>query len=115
MILTYTAVVPRWQRQAACRGRDVEAWYPEKRKTVAEEVSAAMRVKRVCVACAVRVECLELAFDMGDPWGVGGGATPGERAAVAVAPTGSRCCSPGSSARSGRFTSGNRCRRSRRS
>jgi WhiB family redox-sensing transcriptional regulator len=81
--LTYVSVTPSWHAEAACRGRNPELFFPENRKTLAEEVKAAAAAKRVCARCPVVSACLEAAFANGDVFGVFGGSTPAERERVA--------------------------------
>jgi WhiB family redox-sensing transcriptional regulator len=65
-----------WQEHARCRDLDVEMFFPEKGR-------AARSAKRVCMECAVRVECLEYALRRREPEGVWGGLTPTERRRLA--------------------------------
>ena len=74
--------LPEWTRDAACAGRDTEDWFPESRKTIAEEIEASWPALVVCFTCPVRPQCLERSFDMGDDYGVFGGATPAQRRLV---------------------------------
>jgi WhiB family redox-sensing transcriptional regulator len=78
--------LPEWTKRAACAGRDTQDWFPEDRKSVAEEVQSSWLAKRICSTCPVRAECLEQAFVMGDDHGIFGGATPGQRRKVAHDP-----------------------------
>ena len=82
---SYTRAIPEWHEKAECRDRDPEAWFPEERKTMAEEIRTTMNVKRVCVSCPVVRECLEAGFadQYSLEFGVWGGSTPLERQAVA--------------------------------
>jgi WhiB family redox-sensing transcriptional regulator len=82
--LTYVSVTPPWHAEAACRGRNPETWFPEIRKTLAEEIRAAMPAKRICAACPVLAECLAAAFE--NDFGIWGGSTPAERERVADRP-----------------------------
>lgn len=63
-----------WRKRAACRGIDVEIFFPETDDDV--EVEAA---KAVCERCPVRQACLEHALAHREREGVWGGATERER------------------------------------
>jgi WhiB family redox-sensing transcriptional regulator len=63
-----------WRKRAACRGVDVEIFFPETDDDV--EVEAA---KAVCERCPVRQACLEHALAHREREGVWGGATERER------------------------------------
>ncbi|MBP2371543.1 WhiB family transcriptional regulator [Pseudonocardia parietis] len=68
-----------WRDAAACRGADPELFYP------ASEVGPGRRqveqAKQVCGRCLVREQCLEIALNRGEPFGVWGGTTASERRA----------------------------------
>ena len=64
-----------WQRRAACRAEDPEAFFPE-------WDSAARAAQAVCAGCPVRAQCLELSlrhWDIGQH-GVWGGLIATDRA-----------------------------------
>jgi WhiB family redox-sensing transcriptional regulator len=63
-----------WRKRAACRGIDVEIFFPETDDD--DEVEAA---KAVCERCPVRQACLEHALAHREREGVWGGATERER------------------------------------
>jgi len=50
-------IAATWRKQAACRGLDVEAFYP-----VTEDEADAAEAKAVCAVCPVRQACLEHAL-----------------------------------------------------
>jgi WhiB family redox-sensing transcriptional regulator len=60
-------IATTWRKQAACRGLDVEAFYP-----VTED-------EAVCAVCPVRQACLEHALAHREREGVWGGTTERER------------------------------------
>lgn len=62
----------RWQDDAACRGTDVEAFYPRKSESVGTYP------RRLCQGCPVRSECLE--FGLYEVHGIWGGLGPMQRA-----------------------------------
>jgi WhiB family redox-sensing transcriptional regulator len=65
---------PLWSKHAACRGIDVEIFYPE-----TEDDADAAEAKEICAECPVRQACLEYALAHREREGVWGGATERER------------------------------------
>ncbi|MGH9108251.1 MAG: WhiB family transcriptional regulator [Acidimicrobiales bacterium] len=63
-----------WRKRAACRGIDVEVFYP-----LTEEEVDAVPAKAICAGCPVRQACLEHALAHREREGVWGGATERER------------------------------------
>ena len=63
-----------WRKQAACRGLDVEAFYP-----ISEYEADAAEAKAICAECPVRQACLEHALAHREREGVWGGTTERER------------------------------------
>lgn len=63
---------PSWQDLALCAETDPEAFFPEKGGSTRE-------AKRVCAACAVRLECLTWALDNDERFGIWGGMSERER------------------------------------
>ena len=63
-----------WRKQAACRGLDVEAFYP-----MSEDEADAAEAKAICTECPVRQACLEHALAHREREGVWGGTTERER------------------------------------
>jgi WhiB family redox-sensing transcriptional regulator len=61
-----------WQDLAACQYTDPEVFFPVKGGTSAP-------AKRICAACAVRMECLEFALDNDERFGVFGGTSEAQR------------------------------------
>lgn len=61
-----------WSDEAACKGTDTEAFFPEKGGSVRD-------AKRVCGGCAVKAACLEYALENGERFGVWGGLSEPER------------------------------------
>jgi WhiB family redox-sensing transcriptional regulator len=66
----------RWQEQALCAQTDPEAFFPEPGRL-------AHAAKRICARCDVRAECLQHALTHHEAYGIWGGLTPNERAALA--------------------------------
>lgn len=72
-----------WQLRAACREMDTDLFfhpYGERDPSRTRRVQAA---KAVCAGCPVRVECAEHALTVGEAYGVWGGLSEDERAAMA--------------------------------
>ncbi len=63
-----------WRKRAACRGIDVEIFFPE-----SDDDAEAEGAKAVCEVCPVRQACLEHALAHREREGVWGGATERER------------------------------------
>ncbi|ORB93971.1 Transcriptional regulator WhiB2 [Mycobacterium persicum] len=63
-----------WASSALCAQSDPELWFDEK--------GAERKAKLVCQSCPVRRECLLLALEQREPFGVWGGKSPEERAAI---------------------------------
>lgn len=61
---------PAWMDDAACKGMDINVFYPER----GEDVQAA---RKVCAGCRVQAECLEYALthNTSDDYGVWGDST----------------------------------------
>ncbi len=65
---------PTWHKRAACRGIDVEVFYPP-----SEDDADAAEAKAICAECPVRQACLEYALAHREREGVWGGCTERER------------------------------------
>ena len=63
-----------WRKHAACRGLDVEVFYP-----VSDEEADTAEAKLVCAQCPVRQACLEHALAAREREGIWGGTTERER------------------------------------
>jgi len=64
-----------WQERALCAQTDPEAFFPEKGGSTRE-------AKRVCLSCDVRSECLEYALAHDERFGIWGGLSEDDRAAI---------------------------------
>ena len=65
----------RWRELAACRGTDLEVFFPERGES-------AEPARRVCAACPVRQPCLDYAISNRITHGIWGGLTERERRAL---------------------------------
>ena len=66
-----------WRRSAACRGCDVELFFPV--GTTGPAIDQIASAKAVCGGCPVRADCLDFALVTNQEAGVWGGATEEER------------------------------------
>ncbi len=64
--------VARWRERAACRGTDLDVFYPERGQTAGP-------ARQVCARCPVRQPCLDYALSNRITHGVWGGLTVRER------------------------------------
>lgn len=64
-----------WQERSLCAQTDPEAFFPEKGGSTRD-------AKRVCMACEVRVQCLEYALEHDERFGIWGGLSERERRRV---------------------------------
>ena len=65
----------RWQELAACRGTDLEVFFPGRGESAGP-------ARRVCAACPVRQLCLDYAITNRIAYGIWGGLTERERRAL---------------------------------
>jgi WhiB family redox-sensing transcriptional regulator len=65
----------RWRDLAACRGADLEVFFPGRGETAGP-------ARRVCAACPVRQQCLDYAISNRIVHGIWGGLTERERRAL---------------------------------
>lgn len=72
-----------WQMKAACRGPQSTIFFPPSRTERKDDRQAReSRAKAICKQCAVQAECLELALQIREPYGIWGGFTEVERRAT---------------------------------
>ena len=75
-----------WREQAACLGAPLEVFFPESVfQSGRPERDVYKLAREFCDRCAVREQCLEdaLAHESGGRHGLFGGASPGQRHAIA--------------------------------
>jgi WhiB family redox-sensing transcriptional regulator len=71
-----------WQLRAACRAMDASVFFhPEHERGTAKD-RRELRAKQVCASCPVIEACPRHALDVHEPYGVWGGMTVAERAAL---------------------------------
>lgn len=70
LALFQLAARPVWQQQAACRGRGVNQWFPDRGESVEP-------AKQVCAICPVAEECAEAG--RGETNGIWGGLSGRQR------------------------------------
>jgi WhiB family transcriptional regulator, redox-sensing transcriptional regulator len=72
--------VSDWRERASCRDHDRELFF--RIGSAAPALEQFSRAKAVCVRCPVTRQCLSLALDGGQDFGIWGGMTPQERRAL---------------------------------
>ncbi|MCW2830044.1 MAG: transcription factor WhiB [Aeromicrobium sp.] len=72
-----------WQYEGACMGVDSEVFFSPEAERGAKRERREEAAKRWCHRCPVLDECREHALRVREPYGVWGGLTEGERAALA--------------------------------
>jgi WhiB family redox-sensing transcriptional regulator len=70
----------QWRQAAACRSADPDQFFPISDSGPAREQLA--KAKAICATCRVRRECLVFALGTGQVYGIWGGQSEHERAAV---------------------------------
>jgi WhiB family redox-sensing transcriptional regulator len=69
-----------WQDRAACRGPFATTFYPPTQtEGRADRAEREARAKAICRACSVRLECLDFALTVREPYGIWGGLSEAER------------------------------------
>ncbi|SRR6266567_2051671 len=68
-----------WQQNAACRGTDIEIWFSGRHFQRAKEICSGCPVKRQCLSFALTCEQNHYPYHR---WGIYGGLTATQRAAL---------------------------------
>jgi WhiB family redox-sensing transcriptional regulator len=72
-----------WQAHGACADLDSSAFFSPDAERGRKRTEREERAKQICRHCPVLERCLQHAMDAGEPYGVWGGLTAGERARLA--------------------------------
>lgn len=65
-----------WRESAACKGMDVNLFFPE---AGGDGVNTAKAAKKICTTCPVSEPCLAYGLAISDRAGIFGGLTPRQR------------------------------------
>ncbi|MCW2527286.1 MAG: WhiB family regulatory protein [Pseudonocardiales bacterium] len=68
-----------WQSRAACRGADTSLFFHPFNERGTDRRRRERNAKAICGGCPVKVECLQWALSVHEPYGTWGGLTVGER------------------------------------
>lgn len=71
-----------WQLEAACRGLDLNAFFHPPGERSRRRERRIREAKQVCAGCPVVQQCLQHALGAQEPYGIWGGLSEEERAAV---------------------------------
>jgi WhiB family redox-sensing transcriptional regulator len=74
-----------WQTKGLCRGNHSYLFFPPSSAERKEERERREhKAKAICTVCPVKVDCLEFALEIREPYGIWGGLTETERRQVAA-------------------------------
>jgi WhiB family redox-sensing transcriptional regulator len=73
-----------WQERGACRSTDPEQFFAADAERGQSRAARESRAKALCAQCPVIEPCFRHAMAVREPYGVWGGTTPEERAALAA-------------------------------
>jgi WhiB family transcriptional regulator, redox-sensing transcriptional regulator len=73
-----------WQMQAACRGTDTAVFFHPENERGPSRRQREARAKALCRHCPVVTACLQAALATREPYGVWGGLSTDERAALLI-------------------------------
>jgi WhiB family redox-sensing transcriptional regulator len=76
-----------WQIEAACRGVDSMMFFHPERERGSAKDERDSRAKAICMSCPVIQACRDHALTVQEPYGVWGGLTVAERAALSAGET----------------------------
>jgi WhiB family transcriptional regulator, redox-sensing transcriptional regulator len=71
-----------WQLHAACRGMDSALFFPIDKEKVRARATRIARAKTICAHCPALVQCRDYAMNSGELFGIWGGLSEDERAAL---------------------------------
>lgn len=71
-----------WQWRGACMGKDSSVFFSPEAERGRKRYQREARAKKVCADCPVLAQCREHALAVQEPYGVWGGLTTPERAAI---------------------------------
>ncbi len=71
-----------WQLEAACRGMDEDVFFHPDGQRGSARARREQRAIAICTSCPVMMQCREHALRVREPYGVWGGLTEEERAAI---------------------------------
>ena len=72
----------QWQTEARCRGLDSSIFFSSDDESRRGRHRREARAKQLCAQCPVLARCREHALDVGEPFGIWGGLSAPERAAL---------------------------------
>lgn len=67
-----------WGQYARCKGKPSQWWFTDNYNSMEGRI-AVRKAKEVCGLCPVKLQCLKLANDNNEAFGIWGGLTPKER------------------------------------
>jgi WhiB family transcriptional regulator, redox-sensing transcriptional regulator len=82
----FSAAAWEWTSAGACRSADLTLFFPPDGMRGAERAARENAAKAICAGCPVRRPCREHALAVREPYGVWGGLTEDERAALVNRP-----------------------------
>ena len=82
----------KWDR-AACVGRDTKIFFDHEDERGRRRTTALAMARVLCEGCTVKLDCLKLALDQNEQFGVWGGLTAGERTELVTGATAQRAAS----------------------
>lgn len=76
-----------WQYDGACTDVSVEEFFLPENARGQLKVQRESKAKAICATCPVVQRCLQHALDAKEPYGIWGGTSPEERAAISAGRT----------------------------
>jgi len=79
-VIDVAAVDRSWQMKGLCRGNHSYLFFPPSTVERKEERERReVKAKAICMVCPVKVDCLEFALEIKEPYGIWGALTETER------------------------------------